>query len=132
MRATSVVGGRTRLWWNPGFWFGSTALAVLLLAPIWFWGAFSGGLDVAETCALQAGQEYDQDYRSAHWRETSRAFPLHNRCNADYDLVPAWVNPTLAVLAVVVAGSLVATVVTTTVHVRRALARRRGPSTVGT
>ncbi|WP_326754579.1 hypothetical protein OIE73_25330 [Streptomyces hirsutus] len=24
-----------------------------------------------------------------------RLFPLHNKCNAEYDLVPAWVNPAI-------------------------------------
>ncbi|MET8410707.1 hypothetical protein ABZV34_21850 [Streptomyces sp. NPDC005195] len=119
------VSGRTRLRWNPSFWFGSSIVAVLVLVPTWVWGAFSGGLDVAETCALGEGQDFDASYRKGLGEQPSGPFPLHNMCNASYDLVPGWVNPTLACLAVIVTGSLIATVVTGAVQLKRVLSERR-------
>jgi hypothetical protein len=51
-------------------------------------------------------QRYDESYRAAHRREPQRWFPLHDRCGASYDLVPAWVNPALVVLSVLSLGCL--------------------------
>lgn len=62
-------------------------------------GAFAGGFDAREMCRME-GQVYDKAYRAEHWREPGRLFPLHNKCNAAFDLVPAWVNPTLVCLTV--------------------------------
>ncbi|MFE2132712.1 hypothetical protein ACFW9X_05640 [Streptomyces sp. NPDC059466] len=119
------VSGEARLRWNPGFWFGSSTVAGIVLVPTWLWGALSGGLDVAETCVLGEGQPFDASYRQGLGPQPSGPFPLHNMCNASYDLVPGWVNPTLACLAVIVTGSLIATVVTGVVQLRRALSGRR-------
>ncbi|GGW16958.1 hypothetical protein GCM10018980_10510 [Streptomyces capoamus] len=119
------VFGKARLRWNPGFWFGSSIVAAALLVPTWLWGAFSGGLDVAETCTLGKGQRFDESYREGLGPQPSGPFPLHNMCNASYDLVPSWVNPMLACLAVIVTGSLIATVVTGIVQLRRVLSERR-------
>ncbi|MEV5999036.1 hypothetical protein AB0M25_07035 [Streptomyces griseomycini] len=82
-------------------------MSCVTLLVVWFWGAWSGGLDVAETCRLLHGQEFDPDYRGEHPDEPLRVFPLHNRCNASYDLVPAWINPALVCLAVTAAGCFV-------------------------
>ncbi|MFJ9085113.1 hypothetical protein ACIRL3_22120 [Streptomyces sp. NPDC102384] len=119
------ASGKVALWWNPGFWFGSSVVAGAMLVPTWFWGAFSGALDVAEACTLGEGQRFDESYRQELGRQPSGPFPLHNMCNASYDLVPGWVNPTLAGLAVVVAGTLIAAGVTAVVQLRRVLAERR-------
>jgi hypothetical protein len=100
-----------RLWCKPLFagrwrtsgWFIATAgLCAVVAAVTWFIGAFSGSsLDPEESCHA-AGATYDEAYRVAHWREPSRLFPLHNKCNADYDLVPVWVNPALLLLVLLV------------------------------
>lgn len=82
------------------FWLKLTALTAFLLVTVFFQGAAAGGLDVAEACELRAGQTYDYEYRSHHTHEQHQLFPLTTKCNADYDLVPAWTNPALAVLAI--------------------------------
>ncbi|MGW5214646.1 hypothetical protein ACWEQO_26540 [Streptomyces sp. NPDC004051] len=58
------------------------------------------------------GQKYDDDYRIRHADEADRWFPLHNKCNAEFDLVPAWVNPTVSSLAFLTATGAGMAVVT--------------------
>ncbi|MEH0511676.1 hypothetical protein QA942_21815 [Streptomyces sp. B21-106] len=108
---------------HPVLWFLLSALSGAVTFFVWLCGIFSGGLDVGETCALR-GQPYDDAYRSEHWREPSRIFPLHDRCNASYDLVPVWINPALVLLSLVAAGSLLAACWTTYVRARRFLRAR--------
>ncbi|MET8170712.1 hypothetical protein ABZT34_41910 [Streptomyces sp. NPDC005329] len=123
-----VAIGNARAWLigrTPVFWLTLSALSCVGLFLTWFWGAWSGGLDVAETCALLRGQKYDDAYRAEHWREPSRFFPLHNKCNASYDLVPAWVNPTLVLLALLAVGSLITGVSLLIVAVSRTISRYR-------
>ncbi|NEA44013.1 hypothetical protein [Streptomyces sp. SID11385] len=85
---------------RPG-WFVWTALLLLLCAvPVYLAGSLAGAsLDPEEACH-RAGQEYDRAYRRAHFTEYTRWFPLHDKCHAGYDLVPAWVNPVLVALPV--------------------------------
>lgn len=99
----------TGRWRTPGWFVATAAICAGAAAVTWFVGAFAGGLDVGEACQA-AGAAYDDAYRSAHWREPSRLFPLHNRCNAGYDLVPAWVNPALVLLPLLAVASLVVAV----------------------
>ncbi|MFB8773461.1 hypothetical protein [Streptomyces broussonetiae] len=106
----TVRGVPGRRWRRPGWWVFPAVVLVGVGCVTWFVGAFAGGLDVGEECARR-GVRYDDDYRAEHWREPSQWFPLHNRCNADYDLVPAFVNPTLVVVAVLLVGCVVAAVV---------------------
>ncbi|WP_199236051.1 hypothetical protein [Micromonospora sp. S4605] len=107
----------TGRWTTPGWFIGTAGLCVGATAVTWFVGAFAGSsLDPEESCHA-AGATYDSAYRSAHWQEPSRWFPLHNRCNASYDLVPAWVNPALVLLPLLAIGCL-------GVAVRLAVARR--------
>lgn len=113
---------------KPVHWLALWALSGGALFLTWLWGVWSGGLDVAETCTLLKGQKYDDDYRRDHYREPSQIFPLHNKCNASYDLVPAWVNPTLVLLALVAVGSLVIGVNLLIVSLVRTVARHRGRS----
>ncbi|WP_037679004.1 hypothetical protein [Streptomyces albus] len=54
-------------------------------------------LDPEEACS-KAGQAFDWTYRRTNFAEYTRWFPLHNKCNAGYDLIPAWVNPALVAL----------------------------------
>jgi hypothetical protein len=43
---------------------------------------------------------------------------MHNRCNADYDLVPGWVNPALVIFAVAAVACLVGAAAATTRLIR--------------
>ncbi|WP_127499920.1 hypothetical protein [Actinoplanes solisilvae] len=84
----------------------AAALCTLGAAATWFIGIFSGSsTDPKESCHA-VGATYDEAYRATHWREPSRFFPLHNRCNADHDLVAPWINPTLALLTLLAATCL--------------------------
>ncbi|MER5356900.1 hypothetical protein [Streptomyces sp. NPDC002785] len=107
-------GLRTRRWERPGWWIFPAVVLTAVGFVTWFIGIFSGGLDAEETCA-ERGIRYDDAYRTEHWREPSRWFPLHNKCNAAHDLVPAFVNPTLVAVAVLllgcVAGAVAAAVI---------------------
>lgn len=96
-------GLSARRWERPGWWVFPAVVLAGAGCVVWFVGAFSGGLDVREACA-ERGVPYDDAYRAEHWREPSRWFPLHNRCNAGDDLVPAFVNPTLVAVAVLLVG----------------------------
>lgn len=92
--------------WHRAGWFAGTAgLLLLVTGVIYFFGAWSGGLDPEEACHA-AGQTYDGEYRSANIDEYGQWFPLSDRCHAGYDLVPGWVNPTLVVLAVLLVACL--------------------------
>ncbi|MGW5561523.1 hypothetical protein ACWER9_30435 [Micromonospora sp. NPDC003944] len=89
----------TGRWKTPGWFLATAGLAIVATAVTWFLGAFAGPFMSSEESCRQAGVSYDRDYRAVHWRESSRWFPLHDRCNATYDLVPAWVNPALVLLS---------------------------------
>ncbi|MFY1573555.1 hypothetical protein ACN26Z_01515 [Verrucosispora sp. WMMD703] len=102
-----LLAGR---WKTPGWFLATAALCAVATVVTWFIGAFPGSsLDAEESCRA-AGATYDDAYRSTHWQEPSRWFPLRNKCNATYDLVPAWVNPTLVLLLLLTTTCLGATV----------------------
>ncbi|MFF4244942.1 hypothetical protein ACFYY2_10775 [Streptomyces sp. NPDC001822] len=82
---------------SPGWFAGSTVLLLLATGAVYLVGSLAGGLDPEEACHAD-GEPYDRAYRRAHFREYTRWFPLHDRCHAGHDLVPAWVNPALVVL----------------------------------
>ncbi|MFD4628789.1 hypothetical protein ACFVYR_02655 [Streptomyces sp. NPDC058284] len=106
------------VWRRSPLWFAVNAVILLLGTGITYLiGALAGGLDTGEECH-RAGQAYDSAYRSAHFREFGRWYPLHEKCNADYDLVPAWVNPTLIVLPVLAALCLAYSVRLAVIHRR--------------
>lgn len=86
------------------FWLKLTVLSAFLLFVVFFQGVAPGGLDVAEACELGAGQTYDHQYRSQNAHEQHQLFPLTTKCNAEYDLVPPWTNPALAILAILTAS----------------------------
>src|SRR5690349_853162 len=71
-------------WRTPGWFLATAVLCAGAAAVTWLVGVFSSGLDPEEACHA-AGTSYDRAYRAAHWREPSRWFPLHDRCNADHD-----------------------------------------------
>ncbi|MCX2928524.1 hypothetical protein [Streptomyces sp. NEAU-W12] len=113
-------------WQRPLWWARLWSLALFVGFAAWLRGALSGGLDIGETCAYTHHQTYDGAYRSARSEEFRRLFPLHNKCNAEYDLVPGWVNPTVVNCAAFV---LLATAVLLWFGIAR-LARGGGSRTV--
>ncbi|GAB2650637.1 hypothetical protein [Kribbella swartbergensis] len=86
-------------WRRSAGWFVGTAVLLLLGTGVTYVvGSLAGAsLDPEEACHAD-GQVYDRVYRRENFDEYTRWFPLHDRCHAGYDLVPAWVNPTLVVL----------------------------------
>ncbi|MFV0134822.1 hypothetical protein ACLGIH_16565 [Streptomyces sp. HMX87] len=76
------------------------------LAVAYVTGIFSTGLDVEETCEYGHGVRYDDAYRAAHVEESGRWFPLHSKCDASYDLVPAWVNPAIVLFSLLAAAGV--------------------------
>ncbi|MFG2756783.1 hypothetical protein [Streptomyces wuyuanensis] len=123
----SNAPGRCGEWREPLRWLLLSLVPWFGLVFTWFLGAFSGGLDVQETCELLEGQTYDSAYRDDNWQEPSRLFPLHNKCNASYDLVPSWINPTIVGLAVATAGCLITAVVMAAAHFKSQRQLRPGP-----
>ncbi|MEV1018455.1 MULTISPECIES: hypothetical protein [unclassified Micromonospora] len=89
----------TGRWKTPGWFVATAGLSIAAAVVTWFVGAFAGSSMSSEESCRQAGVSYDSAYRAVHWRESSRWFPLHDRCNATYDLVPVWVNPALVLLS---------------------------------
>ncbi|NEA66459.1 hypothetical protein [Streptomyces sp. SID12488] len=87
--------------WGLLAWGVALVASPFLLGITFFVGIFSGGHEIDETCA-SLGQPLDDQYRAEHWREPGQWFPLHNKCNADYDLVPVWVNPAIVVLTLLI------------------------------
>lgn len=83
---------------TPLAWTGLTFASILLLGATFIIGAAASGLDIGEKCA-EAGQLLDRAYRKQHREESRQVFPLRSVCNADFDLVPAWVNPGLVLFA---------------------------------
>lgn len=108
-----VRGVHRGSWCTPG-WFGRATWTSLYLAVgTWLWGLFSqSGIADAEDVCRYHGQPYDAVYVDTHGEAAMRLFPLSEPCNASYDLVPMWVNPTFVVFTVVFASSLGGMVVT--------------------
>ncbi|WP_411089557.1 hypothetical protein [Streptomyces sp. 061-3] len=73
---------------------------------VWGFGVFAGGLDIRETCELTHHTTYDQAWRDRTGTDGTSYFPLANACNEHISLVPAWVNPTIVVLAVLTVSAL--------------------------
>ncbi|GHH95728.1 hypothetical protein [Streptomyces capillispiralis] len=94
-------------WRHSPAWFASSALLLLLCAGVTYLvGSLAGAsLDPEEACH-RAGESYDRAYRRANFEEYTRWFPLHDKCHAGYDLVPAWVNPVLVALPALALGCL--------------------------
>ncbi|MET9290961.1 hypothetical protein [Streptomyces sp. NPDC003077] len=90
-------------WRRPMWWTRLCSVALFAGLASWTWGAFRGGLDVRKTCLFVHHERYDQAYWNSHFEEFQKLFPLHIKCNADFDLVPAWVNPTVVGCAVIAA-----------------------------
>ncbi|MFE2939090.1 hypothetical protein ACFXKG_08525 [Streptomyces sp. NPDC059255] len=85
---------------------GAALIAGSLTAMVWGFGLISGGLDIRETCELAHHTTYDQAWRDRTGADGTSYFPVANACNEHVSLVPAWVNPTIVVLAVVTVSAL--------------------------
>ncbi|MFI1869372.1 hypothetical protein [Streptomyces jumonjinensis] len=83
---------------GPVAWLALAIASTVLLGVTWLMGVFSSGLDITETCA-SVGRPLDRAYHDEHLEEAQRWFPLSSKCDADYDLVPVWVNPAIVVLS---------------------------------
>ena len=105
---------------TPGSWLGPTLMSAFALGLVFITGISAAGNDLYDTC-LAAGQELDTNYRIQNSHEASQLFPLHNKCNALYDTVPAWINPVLAFLALLTVVFLVAMASTFFVRVKSRL-----------
>ena len=100
----SLVGGRWR--YSAGWFAGTAVLLVLGTGATYIVGSLAGAsLDPEESCHAD-GQTYDPAYRRANFDEYTQWFPLHDKCHANYDLVPAWVNPTLVILPILAMACL--------------------------
>ncbi len=87
-------------------WLGLALVSATLLGGVIF-AQFSSTTRNLYSACLAAGQDLDRNFRLRHPHDGLPVFPLHNRCNAAYDLVPEWVNPALTVLAVALIISLI-------------------------
>ncbi|MDN5667469.1 MAG: hypothetical protein L0G87_03630 [Renibacterium salmoninarum] len=105
---------------HPGTWLGGIFLSIMALGVIFIRGAISGGWHIRKTC-MAAGEIYDEDYRSQNWQEPTQIFPMHNKCNASYDLVPFWINPALVFFALL---ALICLTLLILASVQRAKTRR--------
>jgi hypothetical protein len=85
-------------------WVAAAVYALLASAAMYAWGAWhilSVAMDVEEKCAVVYHERWDPAHGQPTW------VPLGRRCNASFDMVPAYVNPAvvaLLVAAVVCAG----------------------------
>ena len=100
---------------------GLSFLSFIAIGVTYFIGIFASGKDIDETCA-KAGQLLDNTYRAQNWQEPGRLFPLHNKCNAGYDMIPIWINPALVIFSVLTATFICAFIVAAT---KRLKAHRR-------
>jgi hypothetical protein len=125
-----VAGGRggvravrERAWTRPRTWLSWGAAGVSAgvagSAVAYVTGVLSGGLDVGEACVHGHGVRYDASYRAAHAEEFDRWFPLRSKCNEDFDLVPAWVNPAVVFFVLLGAAGVLCLVVAVVAAVRR-------------
>ncbi|MCQ0022548.1 hypothetical protein M4914_06020 [Streptomyces somaliensis DSM 40738] len=98
---------RRNLWSRPGWWLLWSAVSAVLSVAVYAVGFFAGwgGMDIGETC----GDSYDPVFAKEHFNDP--LFPLHNWCNAERDLAPSWINPTIVGLAAVSLSCLTMTLV---------------------
>ncbi|MEV7681109.1 hypothetical protein AB0O64_21545 [Streptomyces sp. NPDC088341] len=96
---------------KPRNWTTAAGLSLLAVTLTYGYGVsrmFS--LDRREECTVVLHQEFDPEY--AYVEE--RFFPLTRKCNASYDMVPSFVNPSIVLLlagTLLCAGAAVASAV---------------------
>ncbi|MEV0825648.1 hypothetical protein [Nonomuraea rubra] len=72
-------------------WVQATGYTALVGGATYIWGVLHlFTFDIKETCLLQHGQGWEPGH-GEHF------FPLSKKCNADYDLVPSYVNPVVMI-----------------------------------
>lgn len=107
---SGVRGVREGAWARPRTWLSlgvaAVSAGVVGFAAAYLTGILSGGLDVEEACVHGHGVRYDDVYREAHAEEFSRWFPLHSKCNENFDLVPSWVNPAIVFFVLLAAAGV--------------------------
>jgi hypothetical protein len=111
--ASGTIGRMSaqRTVWQARWWRAALASGLLTLALRAFGMTQTFAVpDVGDICMFGQGQDFDLEYWAAH-RQDSPLPPYSSPCNAEYDRVPAWVNPTIAVTAVLCALSLAGLVV---------------------
>ncbi|MGW2423655.1 hypothetical protein ACWC0C_31135 [Streptomyces sp. NPDC001709] len=99
------TGVRDGAWRRPMWWTRLCSVALFVGVATWIRGVFATGLDTRKTCLFVHHERYDEAYQRSHAAEFSKIFPLHNKCNPHADLVPAWVNPTIVICAVVASAA---------------------------
>ncbi|MGW7261757.1 hypothetical protein [Streptomyces sp. NPDC054834] len=105
---------------KPRNWAVAAGISFLSLMLMYGYGAsrmFS--LDKQEECTVVLHQPYDSKYALAK----EQFFPLTQKCNASYDMVPFFVNPSVVLLVGVTSLCTVAAVAAT-VRSRRAVPLR--------
>lgn len=96
-------------------WVRAAAYALSTATATYLWGAWHlFAWNISAVCSIRSGQPYDPAY------DQVTLWPLGRKCNASFDLVPGYVNPTLVVL-------LTATVLSVAVATGVAYANRRRP-----
>jgi hypothetical protein len=96
--------------WRPRHWLTLAFTSFLATGYAFLTGTAAAGLDISEKCEL-AGQLFNIRSASVQYRELQQLYPMHAWCNASYDLVPAWVNPAIAVFGIVTLAAVVGSVV---------------------
>lgn len=103
-----TAGLRTASYRRPMWWTRMFSVTLFADFAVWAWGISRGGFDVEEACNFEHGQRYDDVFWESNSEEFQKIFPLHNKCNEHYDMVPAWVNPAIVVLSLLTVISLCA------------------------
>lgn len=83
---------------HPAFWVFLAGCSFLAVGYLAFIGHLAPGLHIDETCQ-SAGQPLDDEYRQQAVH--SQLFPISYPCNEQFNLVPWWINPLIALLTTV-------------------------------
>lgn len=105
---------RAGVWRTPRWFLRVGITATYVAAFAWTWGFLSMPWfqPLEEACSVAAVDEkvpfiFDRAFFEANWEGNDSLFPLQARCAADFDFVPAWVNPTVGVCLLLVVASLI-------------------------
>lgn len=114
-----AVGLRNGSWRRAMWWTRLCSVSLCAGLASWVRGVFGGGLNVRETCLFVHHERYDAKYWDSHAEEFQRIFPLHNKCHAQYDLVPAWVNPAIVTCSLISLAAITVLLWFGTTHLTR-------------
>jgi hypothetical protein len=97
-------------------WFSSAELALVGAVVLYVLGvSYVYQWDLQEVCNLVHEEHFDLTVAY----DTSRVvFPISQKCNRDYDIVPGYINPGIAFLLLVAISSLAAGVAAASVRRR--------------